>query len=659
MALGLPLMVLVLVELILRLAGFGYSTDFFQSRTLNGTRVFVENPDFGRAYFPPGLERSPEPLRFNARKPPGTTRIFVFGESAALGDPEPAYGFSRYLEMMLNESGQRSEVLNVAMTAINSHVVLDIARECADKQGDYWIVYVGNNEVVGPFGAGTIFGPQAPSRFLVRIHRLWKSTRIGQALDRVRWHLAGPSQAVSWSGLAMFQRHAVAADDVRLHRVRSSFSENLRAIVELGRRSGARVLLSTVAVNLRDCGPFASIEKPGLSDAQKADLKPMYALAASPAFDSSPDAHGFEKAAQVAKAVAVDDRHAGLQYALGCFQLRLGQTNRARIALQNALELDALRFRADGAINRIITETARAFPDARLVDVAAWLGGHSPFSLPGGEFFFEHVHLNFAGSYQMAKCFAQVILGANTSWPTEDRCAAMLALTEFDRYRVLDEVRQRLEQAPFTNQPGHEGRMAGLRAQLAALRSGSFRTAQSIYERAIAARPDDWVLRENYGTMLRDFRLHEEARPHWRRLVELLPHSADACLGMGETLQGMDRAAEAVEWFQRAWRLRASPEVRHALGTALLRAERPAEAVPHLKRVVQLRPAMADAHYDLAIALLSLERWPEAIIPLQQTLRLQPSHPEARAMLDRIRKQVKAPDREIGKERQPLSETSR
>ena len=34
------------------------------------------------------------------------------------------------------------------------------------KQGDYWIVYMGNNEVVGPFGAGTVFLQVADAQYL-------------------------------------------------------------------------------------------------------------------------------------------------------------------------------------------------------------------------------------------------------------------------------------------------------------------------------------------------------------------------------------------------------------------------------------------------------------------------------------------------------------
>jgi len=87
------------------------------------------------------------------------SRTAVFGESAALGDPAPSYGAGRYLQAMLSEQfpDEKFEVVNVSITAINSHAILPIARECARQQGDFWIIYMGKNEMVGPFGAASVF----------------------------------------------------------------------------------------------------------------------------------------------------------------------------------------------------------------------------------------------------------------------------------------------------------------------------------------------------------------------------------------------------------------------------------------------------------------------------------------------------------------------
>jgi hypothetical protein len=82
------------------------------------------------------------PHRMEAPKPKGTYRIFIFGESAANGDPDPAYSFGRHLEILLDERYPRTdfEIVCAAITAINSHVILPIVRDCAKRDGDLWIV---------------------------------------------------------------------------------------------------------------------------------------------------------------------------------------------------------------------------------------------------------------------------------------------------------------------------------------------------------------------------------------------------------------------------------------------------------------------------------------------------------------------------------------
>ena len=160
------------LECALRLAGYGYSTAFFKPLKVAGQDCLVDNDDFGLRFFPPALARIPVPVVMKATKPVGAIRIFLLGESAALGDPRPQFGAGRYLEALLRERfpGQDFEVVNVAMTAINSHVILPLARECAVHQGDLWVIYMGNNEVVGPFGAGTVFSPQTPPLALIRLN---------------------------------------------------------------------------------------------------------------------------------------------------------------------------------------------------------------------------------------------------------------------------------------------------------------------------------------------------------------------------------------------------------------------------------------------------------------------------------------------------------
>ena len=95
----LPALVLGAVEIGLRLCGYGYSTSLFKRMRIGQEEFLVENDKFALRFFPPELARTPGPIRMKPSKPAGTYRIFILGESAAMGDPEPGFGAARYLEV--------------------------------------------------------------------------------------------------------------------------------------------------------------------------------------------------------------------------------------------------------------------------------------------------------------------------------------------------------------------------------------------------------------------------------------------------------------------------------------------------------------------------------------------------------------------------------
>lgn len=61
LALLSPICLLVLVEVGLDLAGYGYPTSFFLEKWHDGRTLLVENPKFGWRFFPPTLARTPSP----------------------------------------------------------------------------------------------------------------------------------------------------------------------------------------------------------------------------------------------------------------------------------------------------------------------------------------------------------------------------------------------------------------------------------------------------------------------------------------------------------------------------------------------------------------------------------------------------------------------
>ena len=178
--------------------------------------------------------KTPQAYSIPADKPPGTYRIFVLGESAAMGDPDPAYAFSRYLDVMLRERypSMKFEVVNTGSVAINSHVLLPIAEGLAKERPDLFIIYSGNNEVVGPYGPGTALTSSKMSLPVIRASIFVRSTRIGQLLTKVG------TRKKEWRGMEMFLDKQVQASSPLMKYAYANFEKNLRDTIEAGRELG-------------------------------------------------------------------------------------------------------------------------------------------------------------------------------------------------------------------------------------------------------------------------------------------------------------------------------------------------------------------------------------------------------------------------------------
>src|ERR1700693_656641 len=142
-AVFVPLLLLVVLEAGLRLFGVGFPTDVTVPCTVQGQPAACYNLFFPAPFFPPGMIKTPQAYAIPAEKPQCTFRIFVLGACAALGDPDPAYAFSRYLEVMLRQHypSMKFEVVNTGSVAINYHVGLLIAEGLAKRRPQLFIIY--------------------------------------------------------------------------------------------------------------------------------------------------------------------------------------------------------------------------------------------------------------------------------------------------------------------------------------------------------------------------------------------------------------------------------------------------------------------------------------------------------------------------------------
>lgn len=641
-----PLVLLGGAELALRIAGYGFDPHFFVPAENGELRT---NERFAWRFMPRTLARSPSPERLAVPKPAGTRRIFLLGSSAAMGYPNPAFGVGRVLNVMLRAAHpeQRFEVINTAMTAINSHVVAEIADECRKYEPDVFVVYTGNNEVVGPYGPGTVLSGARSNRLVIRMGMALSAMRVGQWISS----LAAGNEPVRWGGMEMFASNAVAADDPRLSAVYENYRANLASICRSGGSVGARVVLCTVPVNLRDCAPFNSPE-------------------------------------------------AATRFARGRELWEAGQSADAHEHFLAARNLDAVRFRADSALvsavrslaaeHCIIADLARGFGDA-----------------PGSEFFLEHVHLNFAGTHAAALLILDAIEpGAASRAPNAEACAAALAYTPWEAFAEAKQVLDLLARPPFG--PQHENlrqraRESFDKARTSMTKSGAA-DARAIYEKAAREQPDDFWIAANFagflaqtgdagaeanarrrvvalrpevasakvelarvlwktghpteaqslcdlaekqlprnaalckaiGDILLENREFDAAAKQLRAALEIQPDYPSALLNLAAVAQTKGDLPEAERLLRRSLELQDTAAARTNLGNLLVRQHRTDEALPHFAATAKLEPGDASAHQNLGAALLVADKLAEAEAAFRAVLALDARNVRAEFSLGQI-----------------------
>ncbi|MCU0916233.1 MAG: tetratricopeptide repeat protein [Planctomycetes bacterium] len=555
-----PILFLAGIELVLTLVGYGHPQRFLVPWKSSGRTVYLANSHYGEHFVPKELSRTPEPCVLGP-KGDSTIRIFVLGSSAAYGDPEPAYGFCRQLEVLLHEhaEGKSFEVVNAAMTAMNSHVVRRVAQDCARHQPDLFLVYLGNNEVVGPYGPPTLPDSlYAHRRFINACITAKKQTRIGQLLKNLSQtlHTRGRPEK-KWQGMESFLASRITADDPKLKDCYRHFRDNLDDIVQTAQRCGAGVILCTVPTNLRSCAPFGSEHKPGLTADQLARWD-----------ESFQQGRDLERAGRWAEALSayetaqqIDDSHAALAFCLGTCLEALGRTEEAKPLFVTARDRDVLRFRADSELLNVIRETAQAYAAQRirLLDLetelsAGWDG--SPRVDPADPFV-DHVHLGFRGNFLAARAALSVIrelmpqAGLREPRLPEgellDLCRRRLLFDAQEQYRLAMVMYRRKTLPPFESQINHEAEMASLRDELVRLRRAEQTPDSASLQEALQRRPTDTYLILRQGQFLIETGRPREAIEWYRKTLDARPSDMRIRVALAQLLAQSAARKEAVE----------------------------------------------------------------------------------------------------------------
>ncbi len=468
--------------------------------------------------------------------------------------------FARILEVLLGQqvTNCHIEVINAAMRGIDSHIIRRIARDCARCQPDLFLLYMGNNEAIGLHSPDPSSSRVAMPISILRGLQSLRSSRTGQLLNVAFTSLRSGSGLTS-QDMAYFRANRLSADDPRRERIYSYFRANLQDLVAVARDARAKVLVSSLPVNLADFPPLGSLHRTGLPQIDLDRWDSLYSQAVA-AESTGRHQDAIDVLLQAAR---IDDHYAELQFRLGRCFLALQRPEKAVEHFQLARDWDALQFRTDRRLNSVIRSATE-----RAGEGVVFLEGEKAFAasplanaaIPGARLFNDHVHFTFDGDYLLARTFLPGIITAlglqtNGAILSREECAAALGFSAWDEVNVAGAMVQMTAKPPFVGQLDHDSRQAKAEADIRQ-RTSQFGPAQiqqvlEFYRAAIARRPEDWQLRRNLAGFYMDLKDYAGAMRELGGVGQLLTNPL-LLVEMGNACLGANRVEEARSNFQAA-----------------------------------------------------------------------------------------------------------
>lgn len=369
-AILLPLILLMMVEMGLRVGNYGFNTKLF--KTDENPRFWVMNQEISQKYFTESQNATiGNQDAFLKKKPKGTLRFFILGESSSLGFPYMHNGsFVRMLKYKLQFQYPQYnfEIINLSLTAINTYTMVDFSNQLVDYEPDGVLIYAGHNEYYGALGVASSSWLGRNPRMVETMLSL-RNLKLTQAMSRLI-HTFQSKPSSPQQDLTLMERmaaqHQVPYQSALYHAGVEQFNHNIEKILHQLANHHVPVFIGGLASNLKGQKPLSK--------------------------DTLPSAYNAVQA-----------------YDLGEQAYAQSSLKEAQQHYSRAKEYDALRFRAPDVFNQTIRKVSKLFKSVHWVDVEGQLAAHSPDGILGNEFMLEHVHPNLAGQRLIADAFFEAL----------------------------------------------------------------------------------------------------------------------------------------------------------------------------------------------------------------------------------------------------------
>ena len=399
--------------------------------------LFVRSDDGTRYEIPKSRHGFFKPESFAAKKPKGTYRIFCFGGSTVQGRPySTPTAFSTWLELSLNagDNKRRWETVNCGGISYASYRLTPIVEECLDYEPDLFVICTGHNEFLEERSYEHVKNAAREHpvfwKHKVTLSRLRTVTLMRAAVDRLKGvdrskvSQDRPTLKDEVDALLDYRDgiRAYHRDDKWRAGVVRHFEFNLRTMIDTAAKAGVPVILILPPSNLRNCPPFKSEHKTGLSDASK---QRMQALVKRARESYATDPMG--AITLLEQAVAIDGEHAGAHYRLaGWYDTEWRRTRdrairkKARETFVKARELDICPLRMitplESAMRRVARDTGTP-----LIDAHALLEAEVDDGILGDSLLVDHIHPSPIRGHQMiAGALAERLRHTGAFQPSRD-----------------------------------------------------------------------------------------------------------------------------------------------------------------------------------------------------------------------------------------------
>ena len=347
---------------------------------------------------------------FAAKKPANGFRAFCLGGSTVRGRPyttESAFAKWMQVELADGDPDTPYEIVNCGGLSYASYRLMPILREVLKYDPDLIVIAAGHNEFLEDRSYRDLKQRSAARTWIEgRLHslrtvhvarRLWvKAT--GKTDERVDLPEELKTRLDNQSGYASYHRDPAWRKDIIAH-----YDRSLRKMVAMCNEAKVPVVLVRLGANIRDCPPFKSEHKTGLSaEAQRQWQQHFDDATAAESTD-------FRKAlALYKKAEAIDDQHALLCYRMArCFD-RMGNAVPAAYYYRRAKDQDICPVRILDAMADLVKTVARD-TNTPTVDAKTLFESKSPQGIPGNNFFVDHVHPTIEAHQQIAQRVVQAV----------------------------------------------------------------------------------------------------------------------------------------------------------------------------------------------------------------------------------------------------------